>query len=204
MIFPRVPVARVFKDYHAYKQTLRRTFLNRCAYCLRHEVDFGGEANGNIDHFCPQAVCEASGQPELVYTYSNLFWSCAECNNIKKESWPDADEQSMGMRFVNATQEDTDDHWEVLPNGEIEAGTPAGEYTIDTIMLWRADLIRWRRAMFETRLRIERIKMKIANPALTPEDKEEYHNALKRDILSVYPHPFDRPSQSQKKPPVEQ
>ena len=193
MIFLRTPVTRVFKDYRAYRHALRQTFLNRCAYCLRHEVDFGGEANGNIDHFCPQAVCEASGRPELVYTYSNLFWSCAECNNIKRESWPVAAERVLGMRFVDATLEDTDDHWEVLPNGEITARTPAGEYTIETILLWRDDLVRWRREMLEARGRIERLKAKIEDPALTPADKAEYHEALRRDILSVYPHPFDRP-----------
>jgi hypothetical protein len=194
MIFPRTVPTRVYKNYHDYKPLLRRDFLNRCAYCLRHEFHFGGEANGQIDHFYPAAEFKRTGQPHLSYAYSNLFWSCGECNNIKRESWPDASEASLGFRFVDSTQEDTDEHWEVLPTGEIRALTPAGEYTIDIILLWRDDLVRWRRSIMESRQRIERLKEKMSNRLLTAEDRSEFHEQMRREILFVYPHPFDRPT----------
>ena len=130
MIFPRSVPARLFKVYGDYKPQLRKDFMCRCAYCLRHEYHFGGEANGQIDHFYPAAEFKRTRQPHLSYTYSNLFWSCGECNNTKRESWPDAAESALGLRFVDSTQENTDDHWEVLPTGDIKALTPAGEYTI--------------------------------------------------------------------------
>lgn len=135
MIFSRTYPATTSKNYHDYKEPLRKDFLNRCAYCLRHEYHFGGEANGQIDHFFPVAEFKKSNQPEFSYTYSNLFWSCGECNNTKQESWPDAAEQDLGLRFIDSSLENTDDHWEVFPNGEINALTPAGDYTIDIILL---------------------------------------------------------------------
>lgn len=193
MIFPRTVPTRLSKTYSDYKPQLREDFLNRCAYCLRHEVHFGGEASGQIDHLCPAAEFKRMGQPHLSYTYSNLFWSCGECNNTKRESWPDATETALGFRFVDSTQEDTDEHWEVLPTGEIKALTRAGEYTIDMILLWRDDLVRWRRNVVEARQRIERLKDKIGSRSLTAEDKREFHEQMRRDILFVYPHPFDRP-----------
>ena len=197
MIFSRTVPLRLSRTYRDYQPQLRKDFLNRCAYCLRHEFHFGGEANGQIDHFCPAAVFNRTGQHHLSYTYANLFWSCAECNNTKRESWPNAAELARGLRFVDATQEDTDDHWEVSATGEIKALTPAGEYTIDTILLWRDDLVRWRCAIIEAWQRIERLKEKIDDPSLTAEDRTEFHEQMRRDILFVSPHPFDRTHKKQ-------
>ena len=173
MIFPRTIPAHTSKDYNEYKENLRRDFTNRCAYCLRHEHHFGGEANGQIDHFFPEAEFKALGQLEYSYTYSNLFWSCAECNQAKSYSWPDATEASLGLGFVDSTKENTDDHWEVSPTGELTALTPVGEYTIDIVLLWRLDLVRWRRGMLEAKTRIEEIKILLCDPNLTPQDKGE-------------------------------
>lgn len=198
MIFPRIPAGRVYKDYHAYKPLLRRTFLNRCAYCLRHEAHFGGEANGQIDHLCPAAEFQRLDRPELGYAYANLFWSCGECNHFKRDAWPDAAESALGFRFVDSTEEDTDQHWEVLPTGEIKALTPAGRWTIGMVSLWRDDLVRWRREVLEAEQRINRLKDKIDHSLLTPEVKRELHEQMRREILFVSPHPLDRPPFSAK------
>lgn len=95
---------------------------------------------------------------------------------------------------MDSSQEDTDQHWQVLPTGEIEALTPAGKFTIDMILLWRHDLVHWRRTIIEAKQRIERLRNKLNNPALTSEDKHEFQEQIKREIVFIEPFPFDRPS----------
>ena len=197
MIFPRTEPSLTSKSYNDYKGDLRRDFTNHCAYCLRHERHFGGEANGQIDHFYPASQFKASGQLEQSYKYSNLFWSCLECNQCKLESWPDAAETKLGLRFVDSTLEDTDDHWEVSSLGELTHLTPAGEYTIDILLLWRDDLVRWRREMLEAKLRIAELRKLIRDPNLIAQDKEEFSVELREKTLFIHPHPFNRPSRKE-------
>ena len=103
------------------------------------------------------------------------------------------EEIALGFSFIDTSQEDTNQHWQVMLTGEIEATTPAGRFTIDMILLWREGLVQWRRAVIEAEERIKRLKAKLRDPALTPEDKQDFHEQMRREILFVDPPVFDRP-----------
>ena len=199
MIFPRTDPPRVSKTYRYYRPYLRRDFLNRCAYCLRHEFHFGGEANGQIDHFCPQAEFEKTGELHLRYTYTNLFWSCGECNNTKEETWPSHDELKRELRFVDSSRENTDQHWEVLPTGEIRPLTQAGRFTIDMVLLWRDDLNYWRKSIIDAIKRVERLQERLNDSSLTLKDRSELQEQLNRDTFFLSPAPFNRPPMDSKR-----
>lgn len=193
MIFHRSTPPRVYKQYKNYQSQLRKDFCNRCAYCFRHEKHFGGVGNGQIDHFLPETLCLSTGQNELVYAYTNLFWACAECNGSKHESWPNPEEEALGFRFVDPTKENTHNHWTFQSDGQLKPLSNAGRYTIEEIVLWRDDLVRWRRETYDALQRVERLKTKLQNPSLSAQDKEDFHMELREKILNLYPMPISRP-----------
>lgn len=172
MIFTR-SAPRRYVDYRDYRPHLRHDFQHLCAYCLRHEYHMGGEANAQIDHRCPVSIC-----PDRETDYTNLYLSCAECNGVKRETWPSATQQAHGFRFLDPCAEDHDSHWEVMPDGRLRALTPVGEYTIDKIALDRASLNHFRRRMLQVREKVESIRRQLAAPELTPEEKREFENRL--------------------------
>ncbi|MGC4043643.1 MAG: hypothetical protein QM758_07535 [Armatimonas sp.] len=140
MVFARRMLTRSFADYTRYRPFLRQDFQYRCAYCLTHEFYLGGEAGCTIDHHRPQHGLFA--RPDLVNVYENLYWCCHECNQNKGDTWPTPDELAEGRRFLDPclTEDDHDLHWETMPDGTITPQTPAGDYTIDQLMLWREQL----------------------------------------------------------------
>lgn len=145
MIFSRSVPPRVYADYTRYRPLLRADFRYRCAYCLMHEFHLGGEAGCDIDHHRPRNGPRA--RPDLVNVYENLYWCCRECNQNKGDEWPTPEQYAAGRRFLDPCREEDDHdlHWRTLPDGSLEPLTPAGEYTIDCLMLWR-DLLVFHRA----------------------------------------------------------
>jgi uncharacterized protein (TIGR02646 family) len=62
------------------RQQLSQDCENKCVYCGIHESKFGGDRNFQIDHFRPKSKERFKN---LEYDYSNLYWSCCVCNNLK-------------------------------------------------------------------------------------------------------------------------
>lgn len=62
--------------WNKFHNNLREAFLGLCGYC---ECDCKGE----VDHFRPK-----SQFPQRVYDWSNWVFSCHDCNNSKREKWP--------------------------------------------------------------------------------------------------------------------
>lgn len=52
---------------------LKSDFHNKCYIC-----EMSKPASINVEHFVPH-----EGDAELKFSWDNLFWSCAHCNNIK-------------------------------------------------------------------------------------------------------------------------
>ena len=65
----------VLSNYHEYKQYLRKDFYYSCAYCTITEWKARG-IRFEIDHYEP-----VSAAPHLRNTYTNLMYSCEECNS---------------------------------------------------------------------------------------------------------------------------
>jgi hypothetical protein len=135
-IFHRRPDPPAESNYKRYKQALREDFQYRCAYCILHEGDpYGaGFHNFQIDHFRPRNKI-----PELINTYSNLYYACRWCNGAKADKWPLDDEQTLGFVFVDPCVEDLfTTHADLNSStGKLEPRTNAGDFTITEIRLNR-------------------------------------------------------------------
>lgn len=59
-----------------FHKKLGKIFSFLCGYCERG-------CKGEVDHFRPK-----SRFPQNVYDWSNWVFSCHDCNNIKREKWP--------------------------------------------------------------------------------------------------------------------
>ena len=125
------------KRYQWYRGCLRLDFECRCAYCLIHESDNNGTENFEIDHFHPKGRYK-----KLEEKYANLYYACHLCNgaNHKGAKWPSAEEARRGERFVDPCAEDWEEHVEFLEDGSARPLTPAGQYSLRTIGLDRAQL----------------------------------------------------------------
>jgi HNH endonuclease len=83
--YPTSPHARRhgpegYRDYGSYRDWLRDEFTFHCVYCLHREQWYSRSGTFHIDHFVPTSV-----DPERKCEYSNLLYSCATCNEAKKD-----------------------------------------------------------------------------------------------------------------------
>ena len=137
MIFQRSTPPRNYRDYTRYRKLLRGDFQYRCAYCLTHEASLGGEANFSIDHHRPLGGTYA--RPDLETVYTNLYWTCRECNENKADHWTSPEEEAQGFRWIDPCEEwgNHELHWQITPEGSINWLTPIGEYTVIRLRLHR-------------------------------------------------------------------
>ena len=151
---------------------LRRDFEDRCAYCMRH---IGTETEMQVDHFDPRQ------KGDKVQVYSNLFLSDAHCNGAKHDTWPTADEQAAGCRFLNCCDEY--DYGTVIfedpQTHELVGTSPAATYHIEMIDLNDPGLVDDRRFRAEIMAKLEYAREKA-------EDNLEIMGAL--DKLSEMAH----------------
>jgi 5-methylcytosine-specific restriction endonuclease McrA len=68
--------------YPQYKPFLQREFERKCVYCRMPDSLKDYELYG-VDQYRPK-----SRFPQLVTSYSNLFYCCNPCNRRKGEYWP--------------------------------------------------------------------------------------------------------------------
>lgn len=96
------------RDVSYYKESLRKDFDHRCAYCKNHEAVEGGSKNFEIDHYKP--LCKFRG---LKFTYSNLFYSCKECNRTKWSYYPNSLQMGLGEYILNPCDHDFEEHYDM-------------------------------------------------------------------------------------------
>ncbi len=123
--------------YSQYKDNLRRDFWFSCAYCSITEIESHGQGF-EIDHYMPQKHF-----PEEMNEYSNLFWACEKCNNLKSDHFPGKDGLPEEFSFVRIDEEDPQDHLELKGN-QIEGTTTKGKFNVQVLDLNRKALIRLR------------------------------------------------------------
>jgi hypothetical protein len=96
-----------FANYKKYKQALRTTFDHACVYCDIWESELGGRKSFHIDHYKPQGNKKFK---HLIAEYSNLLYSCRDCNGTKDEYWPNLFEQLLGKVLLNPYDHAIEDH----------------------------------------------------------------------------------------------
>ena len=196
MIFTRGTPEREYQDYTQYRDLLRRDFQYRCAYCLTQEFFLGGEAGFHIDHHHP--VSGPHGDEALRAVYANLYWSCAECNTNKGDTWPDATEYAQGQRFIDPCEAwgDHELHWQFHPDGTLEALTPEGRYTDFHLLLWRDFLVDRRRQTFEDQEYAASIRALLSRKRLPAARRAELEQRLEGVMRRLEPPIFDRARRS--------
>jgi len=122
------------------KKEIERDFGKRCAYSMVHEDHADGASGMEIDHFNPTLT----GRRRHVY--GNLFPGAGSCNLSKSNTWPDADDLAVGMRYLNPCKEiDYGEHiFEERESGLLVATSTAGFYQIVNLGLNDSHFVRLR------------------------------------------------------------
>lgn len=112
--------------YSKYLDILKQDFGGVCGYCGKNE--YVTKNSFEIDHFIPKKYA-----PELENDYSNLVYSCYECNRKKSSKWPSKNKQIQlvdGVGFIDPASKEYDEHLERDAHGNIVGKTPAGQYMV--------------------------------------------------------------------------
>lgn len=121
-----------FLDYRRYRRHVREEFKRTCVYCRRPEGLSG--QTFEIDHYRP-----VSKAPELKSAWPNLYYCCRACNLRKGNI------DSGGEVFIpNPCDNRMAEHLQTKGGGEIEAFTPAGEFTVRQLGLDAEELCVYR------------------------------------------------------------
>lgn len=193
MIFHRSVPPRLYRDHTRYRALLRRDFQYRCAYCLTHEHYLGGEAGGTIDHHRPRQGPHA--RPDLVSAYSNLYWTCRECNDNKSDTWPDPEDYERGLKFLDPClpEDDHDWHWRTLPDGSLEVLTVTGEYTIEILQPWCAQLTYHRARLYRWQQQRDELVELLARKRMASQVRVQLEAQIMELTALLAPLVFDRP-----------
>lgn len=115
------------------KQALQNASNNKCMYC---ESSVSHIYFGDVEHIQPKEQF-----PNLEFTWENLGYACAKCNNEKRSKY------FTQTPFINPYDENPREH--IYAFGSMlrpKNGSERGEITIQEIDLNRADLIEKRGA----------------------------------------------------------
>jgi len=118
---------------HETRNIVRQRAKFSCEYCDVSETEAGGELT--IDHFKPQSK-DGSDEPE------NLIYACSRCNLYKGDYFP---ENYSVPNLWNPRKGSSEKHFILLTNGEMQALTKTGEFTILRLRLNRKPLVEHRR-----------------------------------------------------------
>lgn len=112
--------------YGEYLDILKEDFGDICGYCGKNE--YVTKNAFEIDHFIPKKYA-----PELEEDYSNLVYSCYECNRKKSSKWPSKNKHIQfvdGAGFIDPASKEYDEHLERDIYGNIIGKTVAGQYMV--------------------------------------------------------------------------
>ncbi len=125
-IITRRPNVDKRSPYGEYLDILKKDFGDICGYCGKSE--YVTKNTFEIDHFIPKKYA-----PELEEDYSNLVYSCYECNRKKSSKWPSKNKQIQfvdGAGFIDPASKEYDEHLERDIHGNIIGKTAAGQYMV--------------------------------------------------------------------------
>jgi hypothetical protein len=192
VLFQRLESPPQQKTYQDYKPYLRKDFRSRCAYCLIHEAHYGGLRNYHVDHFRPQKRF-----PNLVLTYTNLYYACSLCNIFKGETWPSPKQLKAGFKFGDPCKEDLyEKHFQIdKRDGSLRALTNIGQFTKDHLRLDRRQLRKHRQRQIEARQKCKELRAALLTPGLPifwVVKAREAIDQVERELLEPLP-PYEAP-----------
>lgn len=118
-----------YKNYRSYKPFLRIEFDHRCVYCGIREAEDGGSKKFHIDHYKPK-----KNFPFQSNNYSNLFYSCSDCNISKGDYWPNFFQTFLKQFILNPCDYDFEIHYDIA-QFNWKGKTAAARWNIDKLRL---------------------------------------------------------------------
>lgn len=152
--------------YGRYKESLREDFGRICGYCGKSELVT--KNTFEIDHFIPVKLA-----PEKKNDYSNLVYSCYECNRKKSGKWLSGDKNIQfveGKGFVDPATDEFDNNLERDDMGNIVGKTPAGKYMVEEGFEFNKRPIR---EVYKAMLLIEKIQQLKEKTKKVPNDESQ-------------------------------
>lgn len=146
---------RAIYGHASVKKALKEAQHHKCCYC---EARFDGNYDGDVEHYRPKGAVEAGGVKILpgyywlAYSWPNLFYACADCNQYsKRAAFPLANEADRArnhhanLAFENPLLLDPsgprNPRQHIRFNDDVPTWTsPAGKETISRIKLDREGL----------------------------------------------------------------
>src|SRR5437870_9904120 len=110
------------------RETLRRRFQFRCAYCRVSERDAGAELT--VDHFQPRSQ-GGLHEPE------NWVYCCHACNEFKGDCW----QPNSPRRILHPLRDEMARHMVEKEDGTLEALSATGTFHIERLHLNRRQLV---------------------------------------------------------------
>jgi len=150
------------------KAALQAACADKCMYC---ETKVSVAYFGDVEHIRP-----VEKFPHLKFTWTNLGFVCAKCNNAKRAKWAEE------TPFINPFEED--------PSANLAAfgffishrrGSERGEYTHREIDLNRVELVERRRERAELLRNLHDKAMRTANVVLQAAALAELERELAAD-----------------------
>lgn len=124
----------IYIDYHKYKPHLCIEFNAQCIYCREPDF-FKGYNEFGVEHYNPDK--------KYKLDYSNLFYSCNNCNRLKRKFWPDIEQTKKLIFIPNPCDHIMFEHMQFV-NEEILSKTNAGKYAIELLKLNSSERIKFR------------------------------------------------------------
>lgn len=118
-----------YSDYKKYRQALQEDFNYECGYCGKIEKVTRREFE--IDHFVPKRL-----DANRVTDYSNLVYSCFNCNRKKGAKFPTENKDVCfkdGIGILDPASEEFDKNIERTEEGDIIGITPLGKYICEKV-----------------------------------------------------------------------
>lgn len=136
--------------YSQHKDELREDFHKCCGYC--GDSDYFRTEYYEVDHFAPKEVLKTI----TLTDYSNLVYSCRNCNNSKRAQWPTGDEHvhnDGNVGFIDPCNADYDRQFKRNTDGSIVPTTPLGEWMFTALDFGNPKhRIVWRLAILKTKI----------------------------------------------------
>jgi len=148
--------------HHQIKGKIMVETHNKCAYC---ESRIPHVSFGDIEHISPKSY-----RPDLIFEWSNLTYSCEQCNRTRKRDYYNPEDP-----LINPYEDDPRDH--LTAHGPFishRIGDRKGELTQKILELNRTDLLAKRLEKIQT---IEMLVDKWAS-----EDNPEYKKILEQEL----------------------
>jgi hypothetical protein len=95
-----------------------------------------------VDHYRPK-----SRFPEFAATYTNLFYACNTCNRRKGEFWPSRQQRDLSQFVPNPCDHVMFEHLRLRHDGIVDHHSPAGEWTLDLLIINEPEQIDFRKAI---------------------------------------------------------